>query len=552
MPETQPGLKCQIRSTSVSTAGASDEGKVTRYHQRRRPEIQGLRAVAVLLVFAFHLWPGVVPGGYVGVDVFFVISGFLICGGLLREVELGGSIALAAFYARRVRRLLPAATLVLAVVAAAVPLLPITRWEQAAIEIAASAVYAENWVLAYRAIDYFAIGTSATPVQHYWSLSVEEQFYLLWPLMMLATVAVARRLRISAAGTLATVFAAVAASSLAASVVLAFRSPEWGYFATQARLWELALGGLLAFLERYRRPAVARRALGMAGIVMIFCAAFAFSPATPFPGFAALLPTIGAALIILSGEEKGRSPLALLGTPPFRYLGDRSYSIYLWHWPAIVFYVALTRSTAIGPLVGLVIIAVVLTLSDLSWRYVEERFRRPRPDAGRPRAAWLPAAGTAGACVAAAVALFAASDDRPALATLAFDADHPGPAALTEGMQAPSGIPLRPTIAGASKDVTEATPLGCHQTPDEATMEFCEFGDPAGSVRIALVGDSHALQWVSALVPIVEQRGWRLRTYTKSGCAFAETTVVLFNTRPYEFLQSMAAEAAEAAPRQTT
>src|SRR4051812_33629482 len=241
-----------------------------------RPEIQGLRAVAVAVVVVCHFWPSALPGGFVGVDVFFAISGFLITSHLLREAAATGRVALAGFWARRARRILPAALLVLGVCAlATLAWVPEVDRAQFFAEIRASAFYVENWQLAHTAVDYFAAGQGPSPVQHFWSLSAEEQFYLVWPVLILA----AGRRSLSA-------LAAVTAGSLAYSLYKTGADPAAAYFVTPTRAWEFGLGGLLAFASG-RRP---RPLVAAAGLVAIAVAAATFSADTAFPGVAALLP----------------------------------------------------------------------------------------------------------------------------------------------------------------------------------------------------------------------------------------------------------------------
>ena len=188
------------------------------------------------------------------VDIFFVISGYLITGGLFREACSDGTISLLRFYARRVRRLLPAAALVLIVVASATSLLPETRWEETSFEIAASSIFLENWALVWLATEYLSSENAASPVQHYWSLSVEEQFYLVWPILIMAGVIIARRLDWSLRFTLAVALSATFAASLTCSIILTASEPEGAYFLTHTRIWELALGGLLALCQGLWRP----------------------------------------------------------------------------------------------------------------------------------------------------------------------------------------------------------------------------------------------------------------------------------------------------------
>ena len=213
------------------------------------PEIQGLRAVAVGLVLLFHIWPAFMPGGYVGVDVFFVISGYLMTGLLVRSAMRDGSVSLIDFYSRRARRLLPAATTVLAAsFLATFAFLPQTRWLETVPQIAASALYVQNWALARSAVDYLGAENAASPVQHYWSLSIEEQFYFIWPLVVIAALHFARRFGVSLRRTLLVALGLIFVGSLAASIYITAQDPARAYFVTHTRIWELALGGLLLSL----------------------------------------------------------------------------------------------------------------------------------------------------------------------------------------------------------------------------------------------------------------------------------------------------------------
>ena len=300
---------------------------VTKGARTFRPEIQGVRAIAVIAVLIFHLWPSVLPGGYVGVDVFFVVSGFLITGLLLRQVERTGKIQVLDFYAKRIKRLLPAATLVLVAVGTCVSLLPILRWADTANEIAASALYFENWWLAAKAVDYLAADAAPSPLQHFWSLSVEEQYYIAWPLifLLLSPFGLLRRLGPRRAFGFAVIV--VGLVSLIYSIYITPKNPGLAYFATTTRAWELALGGLLAVFTGWERiPERIRQVIGVLGLLMIIVAVATFGSETVFPGYAAALPTIGAAFLIVSGESKSVwSVFSILKSKPFQYVGDLSY-----------------------------------------------------------------------------------------------------------------------------------------------------------------------------------------------------------------------------------
>lgn len=495
-----------------------------------RPEIQGLRGIAVALVVVFHVWPAVLPGGYVGVDVFFVISGYLITGLLARAALREGRVPLFAFYCRRIRRLLPAALLVLLfALAGTFVFLSAARWEETAIQVAASALYVQNWQLAFKAVDYLGAGEAASPVQHYWSLSIEEQFYIVWPLLMAATLWSARRFGYSPSRVLIVVLSLVLACSLAASVRITAASPAWAYFVSHTRIWELALGGLLALVgDRFRAGRSGRVVMWLAGICAVAASALLFRATTPFPGFYALLPTLGTALIIAAGDV-GLGRFRGLDAKQLRYIGDRSYSIYLWHWPLITFYAAIGGE--IDLVAGLGLMAATVGISHLSYRYVEQRYRKPRSDRE-----WSPLAyGTAGVAVCVAISGgFAYTLSRQGVDTsLVGTANYPGPAALVLNAKVPAGVEPLPALRKLGRDVPVVYRMKCHQEQPGTAATPCELGDPNGERTVVVTGDSHAAQWIPALDRVAKDRKWRLITFTKAACPFSRVTV-MNDGKPYE------------------
>jgi peptidoglycan/LPS O-acetylase OafA/YrhL len=486
------------------------------------PEIQGLRAVAVGLVLLFHVWPAVVPGGYVGVDVFFVISGFLITGLLARMALSQGRISLIEFYSRRIRRLLPAAMTVLVVTALCTILfIPEDRWGETAQQIAASATYVQNWMLAWLSVDYLGAAQVPSPVQHYWSLSIEEQFYLVWPLLMIATMAVARQIGVPMRRALVASLAVIFVLSLVASIAITAANPAQAYFVTQTRVWELALGGLLALtIHRFEAGMIQRAGLLLLGLVAVGTAALTFSTKTAFPGYAALLPTVGAALVILAGDVRIGTFRGLNATA-LGYIGDRSYSIYLWHFPLVTLY--LVGHPHIGLLDGLGIVALTLALSHFTFRYIEQRYRYPRAKA-ELRPVFFGAASIAACLVASAAIDYTASQTIPTINP--GDPRYPGPAALLADAPVPAHVPLVPTLATLTRDLPVVYPEKCHQDQVSAEPIHCDLGDPKAGRTMVVFGDSHAAQWVPTLQRIAAEDGWRLVTFTKSYCAFARITVI--------------------------
>ncbi|MEU1660107.1 acyltransferase (plasmid) [Streptomyces griseofuscus] len=343
-----------------------------------RPDIQALRALAVSLVVLTHVWPTLLSGGFVGVDVFFVISGYLISSRLVREIETTGRIRIAHFYARRVRRLLPAACLVLLCVVVAVRVLaPRESWADNAHQVMASALYAQNWLLGAHPIDV----TKVTAVASYWSLSVEEQFYLCWPLLLLLLF----KLRAPWAR-LASV-AGLGVVSLLYCVHLTATDPVPAYFITPVRVWEFVLGALIVLAEsRLALRTTAANAASLLGFAAILGSAFLFTGRTPFPGSAALVPALGAALVIAAGLRSPRQwHTVLTSSKPVQVLGGISYSLYLWHWPLLMLVPLAMPGSAQTLPVHLGIVAAALLLSYASKRLVEDPLRTWAPLADSPR-----------------------------------------------------------------------------------------------------------------------------------------------------------------------
>ncbi|NEE01454.1 acyltransferase family protein [Phytoactinopolyspora halotolerans] len=520
-------------STTMPAAQPAPVPPAIPAERRRRPgaagfrgDIQGLRAVAVLLVLAFHAGIPGVQGGYVGVDVFFVISGFLITGLMIREVESTGRLNLRRFWARRVRRLLPAATVTLTAVAVAVlVVLPVTRWPSIAWDLLAGAMYVMNWRLAEESVDYLAAESAPSPVQHFWSLAVEEQFYIGWPLVVIAVIAIARhrgwRPRRAMFGSVLL----LGACSLGWSAWLTEAEPGRAYFVTTTRAWELALGAALAIVapRLARLPRVPAEALSWAGLAAITWAAVTFDETTAFPGVAALVPTLGAAAVVTAGiGTSEHTACRALNLPVMRDVGALSYSLYLWHWPVLVAAAAVwgrDDGTLWWP-VAVLAAGFSVVPAWLTYRVVEEPIHHGRFFAGSSwRAAGL---GTACTAVGVGAAVVVAS----AVPTVSYPSEEeaPGAAALMHGGRAVvADVALDPVAA--VDDAADVYADGCHQQERASELVSCVYGDPDSEIEIALAGDSHAAQWQPALQRVASSHGWRLETYTKSACALSDVTL---------------------------
>lgn len=518
------------------SAVAADRSAGTRH----LPDIQLLRAVAVAMVVLFHLWPAAVPGGFAGVDVFFVISGYLITAHLLREAVATGGIALRHFWARRIARLLPSALLVLAVTLLAAWLwLPPTQWRQTALEAAASALYFENWVLAAAAVDYFAASKAATALQHYWSLSVEEQFYLAWPLLVLAGLRVARARGCDPVAATTTLLAVVCGTSLLWSLHAA-TGTDPGYFSTFVRAWEFAAGGLLAAssarASSVRLVPAAAATLRWGGLAALVVTAFGLHGGMAFPGVVALLP-VCATLAVIAVAAYAPAAASAPGWPlrAVHRLGDLAYPVYLWHWPLVVIApYALQTPPGDGQRV---LLAATLLLAWLTSVTLEHRFR---PWAARSRRVWpvyVAALGASLLLLAGCLALYRAGTYRAPPTTAAAAADScTGAAAMRAGASCPDRHRAPPPGAGMAAQAdggalwlynrAQADPYyqrTCTWHDEAQRCAFPRFGGDA--LEVLLVGDSHMLQYVPAVAMLARANRWNLRYALSLGCPAAHLTL---------------------------
>ncbi|CAN5211866.1 acyltransferase family protein [soil metagenome] len=531
-----------------------------------RPDVQALRALAVSLVVVYHLWPNRVPGGYVGVDVFFVISGFLITSHLVGELARTGTISLPSFWARRIRRLLPASLTVLAAaLGAALIWVPDSLLQQNLREIGASAVYVVNWTLAADAVNYLSAENLPSLVQHYWSLSVEEQFYLAWPVLIVLSAEVvgfvARRTgRERPAGARVAIFwvlAVVFAASLAYSIFLTHASQAAAYFNTFARAWEFAAGGLAAtillawpklghLVPARWAPAVGEAATWL-GIALIAFSALRFSDGSAFPGYIALLPVAGAVLVLAGGGIASRRwPAArVAGLWPIQRIGDLSYGIYLWHWPLIALY-PFVFGTPFGSLGAAVMVFLSVGLAALSKYFIEDPVRTGGWWRARRWRAFALAGAGAALLIGVGSVQSASIDVRKAEASVRAQEqlDSGAPCFGARAMDPAASCPGR-TVLSASTDLAfAATDLDhdwCAAKPGD-DWKTCEYGDTTSPSRtIALVGDSHAAAMVPAFQELATERGWRLITYLQEGCPGVSVSRIEFPGRPLDEQDSCAA-----------
>ncbi len=462
-----------------------------------RPEIEGLRAVAALLVAVYHIFLGRVSGG---VDVFFVVAGFLITTTLVGHGTRFGRVRVGSYLARLASRLLPAALVVLSAVLVGMLLWfsPIRR--QAGLQdVVASALYVENWLLASRSVDYLARDAPASPLQHFWALSIQGQFYVIW--LVLLTVVLAVFTRVPLRRRLAVALGLIFVASLAFSIHLTAANQPLAYFHTGTRVWEFAAGGLLA-VTLHRLPSlpdVLLAVAGWVGLAMIVTGGLLLPVSTSFPGWVALWPVVGALLVVSCGPSTHRfASSRLLGSAGMVALGGISYALYLWHWPLLIAYRTWhgPEPVALGP--GLAILAVSVVLAWVTTHGLEKPIRR-----------WLArlspwrtvAVGVLGIAIVAGTAVALAQ--RPVEDTRTTE----------------DGVTL--DLAAAAKDLSQLNLDDCQQSVTAAEVIVCEYGDPQGRTTVFLVGGSHSTHWFPALNKVGQRHGWRILTATKASCRFS-------------------------------
>lgn len=518
----------------------------------RRSDLQGMRAVAVLAVFANHLfgWP---RGGFVGVDVFFVLSGFFITGLLIRERTDTGRLSFADFYVRRVKRILPSATLVLVTtVVGSYILLPAVRAKETLVDSLNAALFVSNFRFGAVGADYFQQGQPPSPVQHYWSLSIEEQFYFVWPAVLMLLFALSRKHRrggnnwVRKWGLFAAM-ALVVSSSFGWAMLLSNNDPNAAFFSTFTRVWELGVGALLAIGGPWlaRIPSAMRPKLAYLGLAGVVISLFLIDPTAHFPAPWAALPVMSTALVVASFHGAEVRGMFLLTNPIARYFGDTSYTLYLWHWPVIILLASLI---APGPLYLCAALVVSLALTAVTYRYYEDPIRKsnwlldiPRLETRRiptlSRRGWT-FTGALGAAIIVVTLLnigymekiftaqdlaSAAGDDQKAdlrSRPEKVDPCYGASAMVTRGcaLRNPA-VELQPSIDELANDGARGGP-GCYfQEGKGQGVASCTYGYMGSDARrIALVGDSHAAQIMPALEPILDSNKWQLTTYIGTGC----------------------------------
>jgi len=510
---------------------ATDEAGTSPGDRRFRPDIQGLRAVAVVLVVLYHAGLRGLGGGYVGVDVFFVISGYVITGVLLRERPLGWSRSLSLFYGRRSRRIIPAATLVIVViVVASYAVLGIVGGNQTAIDGRWTAVFLANFHFASLGTNYLTAQGPPSPLLNFWSLAVEEQFYIVYPAIFLVLVGLP--VRLAQRTRLGIGLGVIVVASYALCVTQTASDPTVAYFSPLTRAWELALGALLAvatpwLLSFPRRPAAVASWVGLGAIA---ASAISFGATTPYPGSLAAVPVLGAVLVIAGGTSAPAFGCeSVLGTGPFQWFGKISYSLYLWHWPILILAAESAGHSSLPFRQNIWWLVVAVVAATISYSLVENPLRHLSLGGRR----WVPIAlGLVLIMVSVGVstAELHAHGEKPFVFTVnsktavRYLTENVArtDAEVTQLVHAASHIKTLPTDLSPSlafAPIDAGAPLApCWMAYAQTRVPACTFGDPKGSHTMVIYGDSHAGQWFTALELAADAAHWKLVYLGKGDC----------------------------------
>lgn len=454
----------------------------------REPHIQSLRALAAILVLIYHV--DLLPGGYIGVDIFYLLSGYLITDLLLRELEANRRVDFWIFYARRFKRLLPASFVVITTTGLfGWALLPATYRAEFGRDLIAASTYISNFLFAFWNNDYQNLGSTPSPFIHFWSLAVEEQFYLFWPLLIFIFFKIRARPGVFV-GVLIT-----ALLSFVFSLYLTERSPVWSFYILPTRAWEMAAGALLLFISKEARTRRFNRPQwGLLAFVVIISGSIIFNAQTSFPGTAALVPVLATSLLLLSRDKWPPFLDSLSRRRTVQWLGKISYPLYLWHWPVLVIpEMSLSRDLNIFEIT--IALSVILLLAGLTNRFIEEPLRYSTIKA---KVVYRSAIALTIFCVALGMLIQSTQADT---------------------VRSSAGVVFNLNEV-RSKPVNDRD--GCHIHRGQTISPLCEYGDKTSERSIVLYGDSHAAQWLPALEIIGRESGVKIISLTKSGCPSPE------------------------------
>jgi peptidoglycan/LPS O-acetylase OafA/YrhL len=472
-----------------------------------RTDIQALRALAIVSVVAFHVWPSRLTGGFVGVDIFFVISGFLITGQLWRQEQRTGKVDFKDFWARRARRLLPASMLAILLTTLATFFLTTPSWfVKIHDEAYGSTLYMQNWTLVAKVTNYLTDDGTKSPFQHFWSLSVEEQYYIFWPVLLFVVLWASKFFPkfLSNRIVLLSILSLMLIGSFAFSVWLTYDQPQNAYFNTFTRAWEFAAGALLAIFTANRDDSAAKRSpvFYWLGVALMWFAILAFTSKTPFPSWYAAIPVLGTVLVLHGGASQSRFvPQRLLAIKPIQFLGDISYSLYLWHWPVLILAPwVLTENISLGTSIAIVAISVLLGWA--SKKFIEDPVRF----------GWL-------STLKPGRQLLAAGATMLLLLGATYGLNHQAKILFAQSY---GNTKLTPPLSDLNNGVRAKESADCKISREGTGFLTCQKGDPNGKIRVALIGDSHTREWFVPVDDLAFKYHWNVTMISKSACTLVD------------------------------
>lgn len=487
-----------------------------------RPELEGIRAVAALLVAVYHIWLGSVSGG---VDVFFIVSGYLITTSLLSKMEREGRINLGEYLLGLGKRLFPIAFIVILFTTVfSILILPKARWVETIPEIFSSAFYFQNWQLANNEVDYLAQNNVASPFQHFWALSIQGQFYITWPLVIIVVYFIAKKiLKMPVRKTLLAVLSFIFIVSISYSVHITAVNQPWAYFNTFARAWEFSLGGILALLIPYLRfHKLVSFVIGWLGLAIVSFTGILLPVSNVFPGYAALLPTSGVMLVIIAAETGSHFGVEkLLGSRPFLYFGSISYGFYLWHWPILVFYYSYFAKETVSNLAGIIILISTFVLSILSIKLLETPVRKINVKQSKMKLLGILAAFVLPVVIVGVSWMVYVDQSQARLDEYSLF-DHPGARSISDNVTPNTDINPIPSAIEAKAHLPSFYEKGnCSSSGTSSKATMCSFGELENpDYTIALVGGSHSGHWFPALEKMSENLNIQIDVYIKDACRF--------------------------------
>lgn len=496
-----------------------------------RYDIEALRTISIAFVLVYHFWPATLPGGFIGVDVFFVLSGFLITSSLLREIELQ-RFSIPSIWAKRIKRIFPASFVVLLATAVAIIIyVPISKWSQWLTELQASLVFGQNWKLAADSVDYLALSNSASPVQHFWYLGVDMQMFLLLPLVVGLGLLIVKGKSTEVKRRMTFVLLALlTVGSFAYSIYLTVADAAAAYFSTGVRAWEYGLGALVAFLPRISNK-VRATLLSLLGVLVVVTSGLVFDNTVPFPGAIALIPGLGAAFVLLASANQGIMG-SIFSFAPIKWIGDKSFSIYLWHFPLLVL-APFILGQNLNDALKIVLLIVTVLLAWLTNLLVEKRFMAlGLVTKARPLAVFVTFALVSGLSIGSLA--YAINDAEQRVSAEISESEKQiektpnciGASAQVLNLKECEDLKidrLFPTLDAAASDSGISVKVCGSMKREDEIPKVCKLGVENSSTKIAVIGDSHAVQYAGAFADLAKKNNWEVDLFWKGACPFSET-----------------------------